>query len=190
MTKLTRLATSMVAVVLTAGVSGVATSQSLSIADSDSIFVDGNSFEVVPGKGKGNASALIDELNARDLGPGTIIFRSRNRLYLVDAPTVQGARPGSDRRDYGSDRGDYGSDRRDYGSDRYGSDRRDYGSDRRDYGSDRRDYASDRYGSDRRDYGSDRRDYVSDRVVVNDAEYAHYKLKKIFAENWTTGDSK
>ena len=112
-------------------VSGVAAAQSLSIADSDSIFVDGNSFEVVPGKGKGNASALIDELNARDLGPGTIIFRSGNRLYLVDAPTVQGARPGSDRRDYGSD-----------------------------------------------------------RVVVNDAEYAQYKLKKIFADNWTTGDSK
>ena len=131
MTKLTRLATSMVAVVLIAEVSGVATAQSLSIADSDSIFVDGNSFEVVPGKGKGNASALIDELNARDLGPGTIIFRSGNRLYLVDTPTVQGARPGSDRRDYGSD-----------------------------------------------------------RVVVNDAEYAQYKLKKIFADNWTTGDSK
>ena len=178
MTKLTRLATSMIAVVSIAGASGVAAAQSLSIANNDGVFVDRNSFKVVPGKATGNASALIDELDARDLGPGTIIFRSRNRLYLVDAPTVQGARPGSDRRDYGSDRGDYGSDRRDYGSDRYGSDRRDYGSDRRDY------------GSDRRDYGSDRRDYGSDRVVVNDAEYAHYKLKKIFAENWTTGDSK
>jgi hypothetical protein len=205
MTKLTRLATSMIAVVFIAGASGVATAQSLSIADSDSIFVDGNSFKVVPGKAKGNASALVDELDARDLGPGTIIFRSGNRLYLVDAPTVEGTRLGSDRRDYGSDRRDYGSDRygsdrrdygsdrRDYGSDRYGSDRRDYGSDRRDYGSDRRPvYGSDRrdYGSDRRDYGSDRRDYGSDRVVVNDAEYAQYKLKKIFADNWTTGDSK
>ena len=115
-------------------VSGVAAAQSLSIADSDSIFVDGNSLEVVPGKGKGNASALIDELDARDLGPGTIIFRSGNRLYLVDAPTTEGAR----------------------------------------------------LGSDRRDYGSDRRDYGSGRVVVNDDEYARYKLKKIFADNWTT----
>jgi hypothetical protein len=237
MIKFKRLATSMIAVVFIAGASGVATAQSLSIADSDSIFVDGNSFKVVPGKAKGNASALIDELDARGLGPGTIIFRSGNRLYLVDAPTVEGTRLGSDRRDYGSDRRDYGSDRygsdrrdygsdrrdygsdrRDYGSDRrdYGSDRRDYGSDRRDYGSDRRDYGSDRYGSDRRDYGSDRRDYGSDRygsdrrdygsdrrdygsdrrdyagdrVVVNDAEYAQYKLKKIFSDNWTTGDSK
>ncbi len=98
---------------------------------------------------------------------------------------------GSDRRDYGSDRRDYGSDRRDYGSDRYGSDRRDYGSDRRDYGSDRRDYGSDRrpvYGSDRRDYGSDPRDSGSDQVVVRDAEYAQYKLKKIFNDNWTTGE--
>jgi hypothetical protein len=228
MTKLTRLATSMIAVVFIAGASGVATAQSLSIADNDSIFVDGNSLKVVPGKAKGNASALVDELDARDLGLGSIIFRSGNRLYLVEAPTVEGTRLGSDRRDYGSDRygsdrrdygsdrRDYGSDRRDYGSDRYGSDRRDYGSDRRDYGSDRygsdrrdygsdrRDYGSDRYGSDRRDYGSDRRDYGSDRrdygsdrrdygsdrVAVNDAEYAQYKLKKIFADNWTAGDSK
>jgi hypothetical protein len=214
MIKFKRLATSMIAVVFIAGASGVATAQSLSIADSDSIFVDGNSFKVVPGKAKGNASALVDKLDARDLGPGTIIFRSGNRLYLVDAPTVEGTRLGSDRRDYGSDRRDYGSDRygsdrrdygsdrRDYGSDRYGSDRRDYGSDRRDYGSDRygsdrrdygsdrRDYGSDRYGSDRRDYGSDRRDYAGERVVVNDAEYAQYKLKKIFSDNWTTGDSK
>jgi hypothetical protein len=178
MTKLTRLAISMIAVVSIAGASGVAAAQSLSIANNDGVFVDRNSFKVVPGKATGNASALSDELDARDLGPGTIIFRSGNRLYLVDAPTVEGIRLGSDRRDYGSDRRDYGSDRRDYGSDRYGSDRRDYG--------------SDRYGSDRRDYGSDRRDYAndSDQVVVHDAEYAQYKLKKIFTDNWVTGDSK
>jgi len=180
MTKLTRLATSMIAVVFIAGASGVAAAQSLSIADSDSIFVDGNSLKVVPGKAKGNASALVDELDARDLGPGTIIFRSGNRLYLVDAPTVQGTRLGSDRRDYGSDRRDYGSDRRDYGSDREAGPTTAQGErERQDWQQDRRRY-----------YGSDRRDYGSDRVVVNDAEYAQYKLKKIFADNWTTGDSK
>ena len=229
----------------------------LSIADNDSIYIDAKSFKIVPGKAEGDASALIKKLDARDLGPGEIIFRSGGKLYMVAAPPDQ-QRYGSDRRDYGSDRygsdrRDYGSDRRDYGSDRYGSDRRDYGSDRRDYGSDRygsdrrdygsdrRDYGSDRYGSDRRDYGSDRRDYGSDRrdygsdrrdygsdrrdyasdrrncdpqdsgtrrdcdrrdygsdrrdygsdqVVINDPDYAQYKLKKIFEDNWTAKDSK
>ena len=191
----------------------------LSIADNDSIYIDAKSFKIVPGKAEGDASALIKKLDARDLGPGEIIFRSGGKLYMVAAPPDQ-QRYGSDRRDYGSDRygsdrRDYGSDRRDYGSDRYGSDRRDYGSDRRDYGSDRRDYGSDRrdYGSDRRDYasdrrncdpqdsgtrrdcdrrdyGSDRRDYGSDQVVINDPDYAQYKLKKIFEDNWTAKDSK
>jgi hypothetical protein len=35
------------------------------------------------------------------------------------------------------------------------------------------------------DYGSDRRNYGSDQVVINDPEYAQYKLKKIFEDNWT-----
>ena len=47
-------------------------------------------------------------------------------------------------------------------------------------------YGSDRFGSDR--YGSDR--YGSDRIVIDDPEYADYKLKKIFADNWTAGETK
>jgi hypothetical protein len=238
------------------GLSASAVAQSkdaLSIADNDSVYVDAESLKIVPGKAEGDASALIQKLDARDLGPGEIIFRSGGRLYAVAAPPDEqhygsdrrdygsdrrdygsdrrdygsdrrdyvSDRYGSDRRDYGSDRRDYGSDRygsdrrdygsdrRDYGSDRYGSDRRDYGSDRRDYGSDRRDYGSDRYGSDRRDYGSDRRDYGSDRrdygsdrrdygsdrhagdqIVINDPEYAQYKLKRIFEDNWTASETK
>ena len=268
------------------------------IADNDSVYIDAKSFTIVPGKAKGGTSALIDSLNARKLGPGAIVFRSGDELYIADARPVilaqlenrygsdrygsdrygsdrygsdrygsdrygsdrygsdrygsdrygsdrdtsvsaaqaerdwqeylrQNRRYGSDR--YGSDR--YGSDR--YGSDRYGSDRdtsvstaqaeRDwqeylrqnnrYGSDR--YGSDR--YGSDRYGSDRdtsvsaaqaeRDwqeslrqnsrygsdrYGSDRSgsDPAQQRIYINDPEYAQYKLKKLFEDNWTSSDSK
>jgi Putative metallopeptidase len=128
----------------------------LSIADNESIYIDGKSFKVGPRNAEGDASALIKKLDARNLGPGATILRSGDKLYIAVTPSDQ-QRYGSDR--YGSDR--YGSDR--YGSDRYGSDR--YGSDRaaasppdqQRFGSDR--YGSDRYGSDR--YGSDR--YGSDR---------------------------
>src|SRR5947209_8592129 len=148
MTSFKSVAIGATAMVLICGVPSLAIAQAtFGIANNDSIYVDGKTMKVVPGKAKGDASALIKELNAQDLGPGTLIFRSGDKLYIADAQPVEGVRFGSDR--YGSDR--YGSDR--YGSDRYGSDR--YGTDR--YGSDR--YGSDRYGSDR--YGSDR--YGRDR---------------------------
>jgi len=228
MTKLKSLMAPATAILLLLGVPSWAAEQSaLGIANNDSIYIDGNSFKIVPGKGRSDTSALIRELDAQPLGPGLIVFRSGDKLYMADARAVEATRLGSDRRDYGSDR--YGSDRdtsvsaaqaerdwqeylranRRYGSDRYGSDR--YGSDR--YGSDR--YGSDRYGSDRdtsvsaaqaeRDwqeylranrrygsdrYGSGRRDYASDRVVIDDPEYAQYKLKKTFEANWTASDSK
>ncbi len=173
MIKCTSLMVLAAVVGFTPSISSLAIAQSkdaLSIADNDSVYIDAKSFKIVPGKAGGDASALIKKLDARDLGPGEIIFRSGGKLYTVAAPP--------DQQRFGSDR--YGSDR--YGSDRYGSDR--YGSDR--YGSDR--YGSDRYGSDR--YGSDRRDYGSDQVVINDPEYAQYKLKKIFEDSWTAKDSK
>jgi hypothetical protein len=196
---------------------GAQSRNALSIADNDSIYVDGRSFKVTPGNAKGDASALIKQLGARDLGPAAIIFRKGNKLYVAADPLDQ-QRYGSDRRDYGSDRRDYGSDRRDYGSDREESPStaqserewrewqeslRDYGSDRRDYGSDRyadyasrrdcesRDYGGDRRDCDRRDYGSDRAGEPNQqRMYVNDPDYAQYRLKKFFDENWTTSDTR
>jgi hypothetical protein len=56
------------------------------IADNDSIFVDGRTFQVTPGKAKSSASAQIKDLGARELGQGAIIFRSGEKLYIVDAP--------------------------------------------------------------------------------------------------------
>jgi hypothetical protein len=136
----------------------------LGIADNDSVYIDAKSFKIVPGKAEGDASTLIKTLDARNLGPGTIVFRVGDQLYIADAsPVIQNRLGLTDR--YGSDR--YGSDR--YGSDRYGSDR----------------YGSDRYGSDR--YGSEP---AQQRVYINDPEYAQYKLKKDFEDNWTAGDSK
>jgi hypothetical protein len=56
------------------------------IADNDSIFIDGTTFRVTAGKAKGSVSGVIKTLGARELGPGAIVFRSGERLYIVDAP--------------------------------------------------------------------------------------------------------
>jgi len=56
------------------------------IADNDSIFIDGRTFRIMAGKAPGDAAAQIKSLNARELGPGTIIFRSGEKLYIADAP--------------------------------------------------------------------------------------------------------
>src|SRR5262245_41358417 len=73
----------------------VAQSQTLpaAIADNDSIYIDGKTFTITPGRAKGDTSAQIEALGARDLGPGAIIFRSGEKLYIVAAPIlVPGAR--------------------------------------------------------------------------------------------------
>jgi hypothetical protein len=256
----------------------------LGIANNDSVYIDGNSLKIVPGKAKGDASALIKKLDAHAVGAGMIIFRSGDKLYMADAPSpVIQTSSGTDR--YGSDRDTsvsaaqaerewqeylrsqnrrYGSDRevgpttaqgererQDWPQDRrryYGSDRdtsvsaaqaerewqeylrsqnRRYGSDRdtsvsaaqaerdwRDwqeftrqnprYWSYQGDEAFARYGSDRdtsvsaaqaerewQEYlRSQNRRFGSDRIVIDDPEYADYKLKKTFADNWTVGETK
>ena len=57
----------------------------LNIADNDSLYIDGKSFQVIPGKAKGDAATQIKNLAARDLGPAAIIIRSGNKLYIADA---------------------------------------------------------------------------------------------------------
>jgi hypothetical protein len=57
-----------------------------SLADNDSIFIDGKKFEILPGKARGDVAAQIKSLGARELGPGTVIFRSGNKLYIGSAP--------------------------------------------------------------------------------------------------------
>src|SRR5215813_573272 len=58
------------------------------IADNDSIYIDGKTFAITPGRAKGDTSAQIEALGARDLGPGAIIFRSGEKLYIVAAPVL------------------------------------------------------------------------------------------------------
>ena len=62
----------------------------LTIPDNDSVYVDAKSFQVIPGKGKGDAGVQIKDLAARELGPGAIIIRSGNKLYIAEGPTLRG----------------------------------------------------------------------------------------------------
>jgi hypothetical protein len=62
----------------------------LTIPDNDSVYIDAKSFQVVPGKGKGDAGAQIKDLGARELGPGAIIIRSGNKLYIAEGQTLRG----------------------------------------------------------------------------------------------------
>jgi len=59
-----------------------------SIANNDSIFIDATTFKILPGKANGDASKQIEKLGARELGPGTLIFRSGGKLYIVDTPLI------------------------------------------------------------------------------------------------------
>jgi hypothetical protein len=61
-----------------------------SIADQESVFIDGQTFCVVPGRAKPDAAATIKDLGGRDLGPGVIVYRSGDRLYILGAPLVLG----------------------------------------------------------------------------------------------------
>jgi hypothetical protein len=62
----------------------------VTIPDNDSVYIDAKSFQVVPGKGKGDAGAQIKDLGARELGPGAIIIRSGNKLYIAEGQTLRG----------------------------------------------------------------------------------------------------
>ena len=69
----------------------VAQSQTLPpavIGDNDSIYIDGKTFSITPGRGKGDTSTQIQALGARDLGPGAIVFRSGEKLYIAAAPVL------------------------------------------------------------------------------------------------------
>jgi hypothetical protein len=54
------------------------------LANGEGIFVDGKTFKIAKGKAKGEPSAQIARLGAKEVGPGTIIFRYRDKLYMVE----------------------------------------------------------------------------------------------------------
>jgi hypothetical protein len=76
------------ALCVVSAVPSIATAQErtgISLADSDALYVDGLSFGVITGHGKGDIAAELRLLGAHEIGPGAIIIRSGNKLYLAAA---------------------------------------------------------------------------------------------------------
>jgi hypothetical protein len=59
---------------------------SRTIGDNESLFIDGRTFKVTPGKANGDTASQVKALGARKLGPGALIFRSGSDLFVVDSP--------------------------------------------------------------------------------------------------------
>ncbi len=79
-------------IALTSGVSSLAVAQaqdtSRTLSKNESIFIDGKALTITNGTSKNDVSAQIAAVGARDIGPGAIIFRANDRLYIVDAPPL------------------------------------------------------------------------------------------------------
>jgi len=54
------------------------------IASNEGIYVDVNRFKIAKGVAKGDPAAQIAKSGAREVADGAIIFRSGNKLYIVD----------------------------------------------------------------------------------------------------------
>src|SRR5215510_6637911 len=57
----------------------------LGIANNDSVYIDATTFKVSPGKARGDVAAQIKKYGARELSQGAIVFRSGDKLYLLEA---------------------------------------------------------------------------------------------------------
>jgi len=55
------------------------------LVNNEGIFVDKNTFRVTRGMAKSDPAAQIAKLGARPATEGAIIFRSGDKLYIVDA---------------------------------------------------------------------------------------------------------
>jgi hypothetical protein len=78
---------------LAVSVSSVAVAQTVTkevvgeLANNEGYLVDGKTFRIVHGKAKGDVSAAtITKLNAKEVGPGIIVFRSGDKVYIAEAP--------------------------------------------------------------------------------------------------------
>src|SRR5258708_7175587 len=146
--------------------------QTILIPDNDSVYVDAKSFQVVPGKGKGDAGAQIKDLAARELGPGAIIIRSGNKLYIAEGQTLRGVVTG------------YAYDPRQYNPNLTGGGSPGYSSMLMQFAYDPRQYNPNLTGGGSPGYNSMLMQFAYD------PDYVQYKLKKAFEENWIPASTK
>ena len=60
------------------------------LANNEAIVVDLKGFNIAKAGAKGDTSSHIDKLHAREVSAGAIIFRSGDKLYIVDGKEVAG----------------------------------------------------------------------------------------------------
>ena len=58
------------------------------LAKNDGLLIDGKTFDITRATGKGDASALIARLGAREIAAGAIIYRKDGKLYIADNVAV------------------------------------------------------------------------------------------------------
>ena len=62
------------------------------IANNTGYFVDGKTFKIVKGTAKGDDAsarfAKFEKMGAKELGPGVIVFRYNDKLYMVEGTPV------------------------------------------------------------------------------------------------------
>ena len=148
------------------------------IPGNDSVYIDAKSFQVVPGKAKGDAGAQIKDLAARELGPGAIIIRSGNKLYIAEGQTLRGVVTayGYDPRQYNPalTGGQYNPALTGGGSIGYNQQ----------FAYDPRQYNPNLTGGGSPGYNSMLMQFAYD------PDYVQYKLKKAFEENWIPASTK
>jgi hypothetical protein len=80
------VAATLVALAASAGAAAAQAQSNAVIADKDGIFIDGRNFQIVPGKAHDGQGNQLTAMGAREIGPGAIIFRSGDKLYIAGAP--------------------------------------------------------------------------------------------------------
>jgi hypothetical protein len=63
------------------------------LGDNEGIFVAKANFDVVKGAAKGDPAATLAKMGAREVSAGAIIYRSGDKLYIVDGTPPSNAAP-------------------------------------------------------------------------------------------------
>jgi hypothetical protein len=58
------------------------------LGNNEAVVVDLKGFNIAKAGAKGDTSAHVDKLHAREVAEGAIIFRSGDKLYIVDGKEV------------------------------------------------------------------------------------------------------
>ena len=98
MSKHTKLVVGLAAVALTVGAGRLAVAQQPSqdvvgeIANNTGYFIDGKTFKIVKGIAKSDDAsaqfAKFENLGAKEVGPGVVVFRYNDKLYMVEGTPV------------------------------------------------------------------------------------------------------